>query len=78
MCAEGTRQASAEIEVTPDMVKAGATALFCGGYEPGDNDGDVAAKVYRAMELVRLAQESGSRAESPVLRQQSTRPAPQS
>jgi hypothetical protein len=57
MMLQDSGQASAESEVSPAMINAGATALFCGGYEPGDNDRDVAVRVYQAMESARLAQE---------------------
>ena len=56
------RQASAEIEVTPEMLEAGATALFCGGYEPGENDRETVAKVYRMMEATRSRDDALRRA----------------
>jgi hypothetical protein len=54
---ERERQASAEIQVTPEMVRAGAHELFCTGYGPGDDrENDIVVKVYRAMESARRAE----------------------
>jgi hypothetical protein len=41
------RQASDEIEVTPEMIEAGALALL--HFDPGWNDRETAIRVFRAM-----------------------------
>jgi hypothetical protein len=52
---EGQSQASAdEIEVTPEMVRAGVLALL--HFDPGWNDDETALRVYRAMEEVRRSE----------------------
>ncbi len=45
-------QAGAEVEVTPEMIEAGAEEVL--GFDPDrESPRDVAAKVYRVMEAVR-------------------------
>jgi hypothetical protein len=51
------RQAGAEIEITSEMIEAGALALWV-RHDPGWNDAEVAAEVYKRMEAVRLARET--------------------
>jgi len=48
-----------EIEITPEMIEAGADAVK--GYDPEFNSPwDIATETYRAMEAVRLAQSAPS------------------
>jgi hypothetical protein len=52
MEAQGSRQASDEIEVTPEMIEAGVLALL--HFDPGWNDAETAVRVFRAMKVASL------------------------
>jgi hypothetical protein len=72
---EGQSQASAEIEVTPEMVRAGALALL--HFDAGWNDDETAVRVYLAMEEVRRL-EACSDDQRPHSRSESSHQAAQS
>jgi hypothetical protein len=60
MTAQKTRQASAHgIEVTPEMIEAGAQVIYSRPSLCEDGWGELAVEVYEAMEMARLLAAAG-------------------
>jgi hypothetical protein len=78
MPAQSERQASAEIEVTPEMAAAGGLEIWGNPLMiEGDQCNELAAQVYRCMERARImAAAAASRARSPAEPSVSPSPGP--
>jgi hypothetical protein len=74
MSTRETRQASAEIEVTPEMAAAGGDEIWGNpSMIEGDRWNDLAAQVYRRMERVRVTEAGAASPDQlPVERYRST------